>query len=58
MDKLIDRLIDFFSGKLEYDLDRSIRQTVSLHSRYEAGELTKEEARVELEIIKQRVYGR
>ena len=58
MDRLIDRLMDFFSGKLEYELDNNIRQVIRLHSRYEAGEITKEEARAELEIIKQRVYGK
>ena len=58
MDRLIDRIMDFLSGKLEHDINKNIRDLTSLQSRYEAGELTKEEARAELEIIEQRVYGR
>ena len=58
MDRLIDRFMDFLSGKLEHDIDKNIREPTSLHSRYEAGEISKEEAKAELKIIEDRIYAR
>ena len=53
----MDKFMDFFSGKLEYELDHNIRKLDSIESRFKAGKISKEEAKAELEAIKDRAYA-
>ena len=48
---------DFLSGKLEYELDSTLRQIDRLELNYKTGKISKEEAKAELVTLKRRAFA-